>query len=163
MIRFTAALLLGAACSAGLAASAQASCQAPAGAEEMVRQIGQMMNEERQRRGLQPLSYSTGLARVAGRHACDMVQRNYFSHVSPNGSTPMRRAKAEGVCTRVTAENIAMGYSSADRAFRGWMDSRGHYENMMSSRVSEVGIAVVEPQPGQGGGRRWVMVLSRGC
>jgi uncharacterized protein YkwD len=159
MIRLAAALLL----TLGLAVPAAASCRAPSDAEQMAQNVGQMVNAERQRRGLRPLEYSNGLARVAGRHACDMVQRNYFSHVSPSGTTPMRRVKAEGVCTRATAENIAMGYTSPDRAFQALVDSRKHYENMMSNRVNSVGIAVVEPQPGQGGGRRWVMVLANRC
>lgn len=159
MIRLAAAVVL----TLGLGMPASADCRAPSGADQMAREIGQMMNTERQRRGLRPLSYSTGLARVASRHACDMVQRNFFSHIAPNGSTPMRRVKAAGVCARVTAENIAMGYPSADRTFRIWMDSPKHFENMMNRRVDSVGIAVVEPQPGQGGGRRWVMVLARQC
>jgi uncharacterized protein YkwD len=159
MIRLAAALLL----TLGLTTPAAADCRAPSGAEQMGREIGQMMTAERQRRGLRPLNYSSSLAQVAGRHACDMVQRNFFSHVAPNGSTPMRRVKSAGVCARVTAENIAMGYPSPDRTFRIWMESPKHFENMMNGRVNSVGVAVVEPQPGQGGGRRWVMVLARQC
>lgn len=158
MIRLAAALML----TIGLAAPAAAECTAPAGADRIGAEMTRMLNAERQRRGLPRLTYSPGLSRVASSHACDMVRRNYFSHVAPNGATPMRRVKAAGVCVRSTAENIAAGYRSPGQTFDVWMGSSGHFRNMMSNRVNSVGIGVVEPGPA-GGGRRWVMVLARQC
>ncbi len=92
-----------------------------------------------------------------------MIQRGYFDHRSPNGATPKVRAQRAGVCTRLTAENIAMGWPTAPRVFRGWMESPGHRRNILLDRVNSYGIAVVEPAAGQRGGPRWVMVLARSC
>jgi uncharacterized protein YkwD len=144
------------------ASAAFAACSLPSDAEAMRGELVRLVNAERRERGLPALRPSEGLMRASLGHACDMVEENFFSHQGSNRSTPRNRVRAEGLCTRLTAENIAMGWPSAARVFRDWMGSAAHRTNILAD-VDFYGIAVVAPQPGQGGGPRWVLTLVKGC
>ncbi|MCM1983568.1 CAP domain-containing protein [Lyngbya confervoides] len=64
-----------------------------------------LVNRDRQRQGLPSLSENALLNQVAQRHAEDMIQRNYFSHYSPEGQTPTDRVHQAGGRI-VVGENI---------------------------------------------------------
>ena len=55
------------------------------------------INEVRTAHGLHPLHLSTGLRGAAQRHSNDMVDRDYFAHTSPTGSTLYRRVAHSGL------------------------------------------------------------------
>jgi len=47
-----------------------------------------LVNLERQKGGLDPLSYSIELATAASQKAQDMFLKNYWAHISPTGQLP---------------------------------------------------------------------------
>lgn len=113
-----------------------------------------LMNRARARFGLWPLRPNRCLHRVAVRHAKDMVHRRYFAHVTPNGWSPGRRARASGYVPRrarwLVGENIAWGVASRARprwVVRAWMHSPGHRHNILSRRFRDVGIGVARGVP----------------
>ena len=55
-----------------------------------------LVNAERSKRGLRPVSRDADLGQAARKHARDMVRRGYFSHVSPGGSTLGDRLRSAG-------------------------------------------------------------------
>lgn len=55
------------------------------------------LNAARGQRGLRPVQSDTSLTRAALAHAQDMSARTYFSHVSPEGGTPMDRVRGAGM------------------------------------------------------------------
>src|SRR5690606_16440063 len=61
----------------------------PEAEEEMLR----LVNEERTAQGLEPLPMDEQLRAVARAHARDMFERGYFSHYSPEGSSPFDRMR----------------------------------------------------------------------
>ena len=61
--------------------------------------IHNLINNERQSRGLSTLEYDYALAKIAGDHSEDMVIRNFFSHNNPDGLGPTDRAKMAGYNT----------------------------------------------------------------
>ena len=121
------------------------------GTEEFLR----LINEERQRNGLGPVSYNTNLNTAAQRHSQDMVNRNYFSHnapsPAPHGVSFGERIRATGHSYMAAAENITRGDSAA-AAFRSWMNSQGHRENMLNGRYTQIGLGRV--------GNTWTLVLT---
>ncbi|MBW6416647.1 CAP domain-containing protein [Celeribacter sp. PS-C1] len=132
-----------------------AATAAPSAMEEEA-QIMAMLNAERAKQGLAPLSYNAKLATAAERHANDMAAKNYFSHISKNGAKVGDRVRAAGYCYGFLSENISGGYPTAQQAVQGWMASSGHRKNILSSQVNEIGI-------GTGAGGMRVAVFARGC
>lgn len=126
-------------------------------APAMARDVGTLLNAERQKRGLPVLSVSAQLTRAAERHALDMSRRGFFDHRGSDGSTVGQRAKRQKYGYCFIAENIAQGYRSPEAVMAGWMRSRGHRKNNLDKRASEFGVARAE-------GDYWVLVLGRsGC
>ncbi|MDP6575992.1 MAG: CAP domain-containing protein [Candidatus Peribacteraceae bacterium] len=59
-------------------------------------EIIDLVNEERNKEGLDALSHNLRLRRSAQKHAKDMHERRYFSHVTPEGVDYIDRIKAAG-------------------------------------------------------------------
>lgn len=55
-----------------------------------------MVNDERTRRGLQPLEHTPKIRLIARSHSEDMAARDYFGHKSPEGLGPADRGRREG-------------------------------------------------------------------
>ena len=118
-----------------------------------------LLNAERGRRDLRPLSRNQRLARAADRHTDDMVKRGYFAHDSRNGDSFSERIRDTGYLSRVSSwtvgENIAWGsgrLSAPDAIVRAWMDSPGHRANILNGRFREIGIGLSLGSPRGGSG-----------
>ncbi|WP_158542319.1 CAP domain-containing protein [Lujinxingia litoralis] len=106
-----------------------------------------LANCERTRRSLAPLECDLRLVSLGRRHSRDMRERRYFSHLSPEGATPFDRLESTGVAFSSAAENLALAPTVA-HAHRGWMDSPGHRENLLSETSSYSGVGVVAGEQG---------------
>lgn len=138
-----------------LQAGMAAACTAP-DARHLAQHLA-AVNAARSESGLPPLALSENLTREAQAHACDMAQRGYFSHVSPDGSSMddrLRRARLSGICRG--AENIAKGQRDIPAAMRSWMGSAGHRRNLLDRRLTLVGF-------GLGPGNIWVQLFAGAC
>lgn len=108
-----------------------------------------LTNLHRDRNGLPPLKRDTRLGVAARGHSGDMVARNYFDHVTPEGAGPSERARAAGY-PGGAGENIAAnGTGSAFSLFAQWRDSAGHNQNMLGSRYVAAGFGVARGFPGR--------------
>lgn len=112
-------------------------------AAELVR----LLNRERRRAGLHALKRHGKLDQAARTHSQDMANHQFVGHHSPSTGTPAQRVQRTGAVATVVRENVAMAYSTRE-LHDGWMDSRGHRENILSPEVRQVGIAVVPRQEG---------------
>lgn len=109
-----------------------------------------MVNQERAKAGLSPLTHVTALRSVARLHSIDMVAKSYFAHNSPDGKTPADRLTAAGIGFSAWAENIR--WVSAPRtnvahdimyeAGSGWMNSPGHRANILNPNMTQLGVGV---------------------
>ena len=96
-----------------------------------------------------PLAPHQSLITAATDHSVDMLARDYFSHYSPEGTSPSDRARAAGYPAGA-AENIAWGGSSApvnavEQVFarhESLFLSPGHRQNLMSESQREAGTAI---------------------
>jgi uncharacterized protein YkwD len=108
-----------------------------------------LINRERRRYGERPLKVNHRLMRVARAHSDEMVSRDYFSHVSPTGQTPLDRILASGfIAKRVgwrVGENIAWGtmwLATPKAIVSSWMASPGHRANILDRGYRDTGIGI---------------------
>ena len=109
--------------------------------------VVKLTNAQRAQHGCSALRMDVHLRTAAREHSADMRVRHYFEHDSPDGKTPWDRIKAAGY-SQAGAENIAMGYPTAQAVVTGWMNSPGHRANILNCSLKAVGIGV---EYGQGG------------
>lgn len=95
--------------------------------------------------GLAGLRESDLLDTIARERLNDMAQKQYFAHVSPSGSSAVVLAGADGYSYIALGENLALGNFAGDfGVVDAWMHSPGHRANILSTRYTEIGIAVKE-------------------
>jgi uncharacterized protein YkwD len=89
--------------------------------------VHELINVQRQQNGLSSLDYDPFLADIARGHSWDMVSRNFFEHVNPDGLNPRARGDTAGYpCIRVMGTTIYEGI--AENLFQGNRYS-GYYTN----------------------------------
>jgi uncharacterized protein YkwD len=104
------------------------------------------INEVRAAHGLHPLHLSCNLRGAAQRHSNDMVDRDYFAHTSPTGSTVYRRVLNSGFDTFGSwwaGENLAWGtgtMGSPRYTIKMWLASPVHRSILLSNSYGWVGI-----------------------
>ena len=123
-------------------------------------------NRERRKRGLNPLSGNTKLARAARRHSLWMSKTGRFSHKGQGGSSPSERTARAGYW-HGTGENIWMnpGAKRSGATYRSrfvwnsdwklgkaavisWMNSTGHRRNLLHPDYRHIGIGVARSRRG---------------
>ena len=116
-----------------------------------------LVNRARPEIGLSLITLSEKLSQAAEAHARDMLKRDYFSHVTPEGQSVMARFLAAGGDSGLlVAENIARCKNCLDvpdRAdiedlHRGWMESERHRANILAGGIDSFGFAVVQDSTG---------------
>lgn len=106
----------------------------------------ELINAERKKQGLQPLTINNEMTKVARLKAKDMIDNNYFSHQSPTYGSPFDMLKKYGISYRTAGENIA-GNQTVQKAHTSLMNSTGHRANILNSQYTEVGIGIVNGGP----------------
>ena len=141
------------------------------GAIELAQRIHVLINKERARYRLTALTWDDALADVATKHSRDMAQRDYFAHVSPDGSDFAERYRRSRYHCEIRvdntiyggAENLALGrlynkatiidgvkypkWNTMEQIARntvdGWMHSAGHRHNILNPHWRQEGIGIV--------------------
>jgi uncharacterized protein YkwD len=106
------------------------------------------VNATRARHGLPPLIADERLSDFALAVARQMASRRYFGHTDPSGVTFQDRVRAAGYQYSFAAENMALDRDEA-HANAAFLQSRGHYENIVDSHPRKLGIAVLAAGDGE--------------
>ncbi|MBI4214241.1 MAG: CvpA family protein [Chloroflexi bacterium] len=106
-------------------------------------QLFELLNHERTKAGLAPVTRDTGMDAVARAHSIDMLRRGYFAHEAPEGTSPFERMLRAGIRFRLAGENLALA-PTVELAHQGLMDSPGHRANMLSTDFGRVGIGALK-------------------
>lgn len=102
-------------------------------------------NIQRQNYNLPPLSENSLLNQSAQKKVEDMFNKQYFEHISPDGRDVSDLAEDVGYEFIVIGENLALGNFLNDQVLvQAWMDSEGHRENILNSKYTEIGVAVLK-------------------
>lgn len=107
------------------------------------RQVVELVNVQRARNGLQPLSLDAELCRFARVKSQDMHDNRYFDHTSPTYGSPFDMMRQFGITYASAGENIAMGYSTPEAVVNAWMNSSGHRANILSTKYTTLGVGFV--------------------
>ena len=103
-----------------------------------------MVNQSRESAGIGGLSENIKLDQAAELKAEDMVQKQYFSHNSPDGTTPWHWFSKIGYDYKYAGENLAVGFFDSVDVFHAWLNSPLHRENILNPKYQEVGTAVLK-------------------
>lgn len=107
------------------------------------KKVVDLVNLERKKIGLKPLTLDTKLSKVARMKSQDMKNKGYFSHTSPTYGSPFDMMKKFGISYRTAGENIAKGQTSPEQVMRSWMNSSGHRKNILNSKFTHIGVGHV--------------------
>jgi uncharacterized protein YkwD len=125
---------------------------ASVGATGDERRAFDLINRERQRRGLSPLAWDGGLVRLARYHSQNMARGGFLSHVDRDGLDLKGRAQALGLHGWSTlGENIAynQGYDDPTAfAVERWMISEKHRENALSGEFTHAAVGIARAADG---------------
>ena len=112
-------------------------------------EIVRLTNTEREKAGVPALRANHSLAQAARSHAREMLDLNYFGHVSPTPGQrqPADRVALNGIRNTLVAENIfeAEGYpiSEVPRvALTRWMESHAHRVIILNPRYTNMGVGL---------------------
>lgn len=100
-----------------------------------------LVNQERERAGLNPLTWDGNLESTSDVRAIECARE--FSHTRPNGD-PWYTVNSE----IMGGENLAYGYETAADVLRGWMESPTHRENILYPTFAKVAISVYRDDDG---------------
>jgi uncharacterized protein YkwD len=121
------------------------------------RDIVERANALRAAQGLSSLQVNSELTRASDAYALDLARGGTYSHTGDDGSTLDERAEAAGYDGwALLAENLAAGEGAPDATavIAGWMRSDGHRQNLLSSRVDEIGVSCAASD-----GRYWCVAV----
>lgn len=102
-------------------------------------------NRQRADLNLPTLRESILLNEAAVMKAEDILEHQYFAHVSPSGAQASDLANYVGYRYIFIAENLALGnYTLEEDMVQAWMDSPGHRENIVNTQIKDIGVGLVQ-------------------
>jgi|GEM_PF-1330433 len=104
-------------------------------------EVLEIMNQERVARGRAPLTMDQQLLDAGMLRAAECSV--FYSHTRPNGSSCFTVLRGSH-----SGENVAAGYSTPAAVMGGWMNSPGHFENIVRTTFVSVGIGCYEDSTG---------------
>lgn len=115
----------------------KASASSPSSFED---QVAKLVNAERAKQGLRPLTHRADVKNVAQKKARDLINSNYFAHTSPNYGSPFQMLKTFGINYQSAGENIAKGQKTPQEVMDAWMNSSGHRANILKAEYDTIGV-----------------------
>ncbi len=108
-------------------------------------QVAELVNVERAKAGLAPLTLDIALSDVARLKSQDMADNKYFDHNSPTYGSPFEMMRQFGISYRCAGENIAYGYTTPASVMKAWMNSPGHKANILNPNYTKIGVGYTTP------------------
>lgn len=100
-----------------------------------------LINRVRQQNKLTALGVDPRLEVSAKKKACDMRDKNYFSHADPKGVWSWHLIKESGYPYVWAGENLIQGYSNGEDAMVSLLASSTHREQILKPVYTDMGIA----------------------
>ena len=119
-------------------------------------QIIKLTNDQRYKNGQSAVVENSLLSQAAMQKASDMFAKDYWAHVSPQGTQPWYFISNSGYSYRYAGENLARDFTSPESVVNAWMNSPSHRQNLLSPKYQEIGVAVLE---GKLKGRDTILVV----
>lgn len=113
---------------------------------DYVQQVVDLVNQERAKAGLSPVTADTTIQAAAQVRAKET--ETSFSHTRPDGSSFSTALTQQGVQFRGSGENIAWGQRSPEEVMNGWMNSAGHRANILNANYTKIGVGYYQNASG---------------
>jgi uncharacterized protein YkwD len=111
--------------------------------EEIEKELFELINRERAKRGIPLLQISENLIPLARSHSQDMAARSDLTHISSDGKAYAERLQEVDLFFKGTGENVAFSQSFLPETIHNsFMKSDRHRENILDPRFDSVGIGV---------------------
>jgi uncharacterized protein YkwD len=118
----------------------------------------ELVNRDRTINNLKSLKEDPLLSQAAQLHAQDMLNRQYFNHITPEKKSPRDRYLAVGGSRYLgVGENIikdrvislGLTYGEVEDFQRGWMYSNSHRQNLLTPQYTKFGYGITIGKNGQ--------------
>jgi len=117
-----------------------------------------LINQVRAQNGLPALLGNASLINISRSRSSDMLNRNYFSHTTPEGKNIFNILAENGVIYSCAGENIYQcapaSNGSESAILNTWFSSSFHRDNLLNGRYRQAGIGIID-----GGGKRIVTIV----
>jgi len=112
---------------------------------QVIKEIFDLTNRDREANNLPRLCYSQQLAAAAQGKADDMAVRGYFAHVNLQGQNMLYWiAKSGGAGFNKTGENLAVNFTDTGILEKAWMASKDHRANILDAEYQNIGIGFAD-------------------
>lgn len=103
-------------------------------------EVVNLVNAERAKEGLSPLSIDSKVTAAAQVRATEI--KTSFSHTRPDGRSCFTALAEAGASYSGAGENIAIGQKTPSEVVTAWMNSPGHRANIMKPNFKYIGIGI---------------------
>lgn len=110
-------------------------------------QVVALVNEERTKAGLNPLTLDKEIEAAALVRAKEIEIS--FAHTRPDGRSFGTALKDRGITYKGAGENIAWGQRSPQEVMNAWMNSDGHRANILNPRFTKIGVGYYQNTAGR--------------
>jgi uncharacterized protein YkwD len=100
-----------------------------------------LTNKDRVSRNIAELKINQLLENAAQMKANDMAEKGYFAHNTPDGKTPWYWLEKAGYEYQYAGENLAVNFVDSGDVHTAWINSKGHFLNIINPKYTEIGIA----------------------
>src|SRR5665647_669738 len=111
-------------------------------------QVAAMINNVREQNGLNAIAADGLLNEVATIRSQDLINRNYFSHYTPEGTNVFDVMRANGVSYRCAGENLAQSAPASvgtpEGFMNAWINSPTHKANILRAQYTKIGVSMAE-------------------
>ena len=120
---------------------------------DYAQQVVDLVNAEREKAGVPPLTHNKTLCEAAMQRSNEMVFK--FDHYRPDGTRfdSILEGKYDGWTT--IGENIAAGQETPEAVVKDWMNSEGHRKNILNPDFTQIGVGCAPTM----GGTTWVQIF----
>ncbi|MBI4050467.1 MAG: hypothetical protein HY396_00625 [Candidatus Doudnabacteria bacterium] len=103
-----------------------------------------LINQERSQRNVGELITHSSLLTAATQKSQDMIDRDYFAHIDPDGNYVWPKIVAAGYTPyRILGENLAVDFPTSEGMVKAWIDSPTHRANLLHPDFVDQGLVAL--------------------
>jgi uncharacterized protein YkwD len=110
--------------------------------------VAALINDYRTASGLNAIAFEPTLTYIAKYRSQDLIDRNYWSHYTPEGTTVFNLFRDNGVSYKIGGENLGQATpasaGSPEAFMNAWKNSSSHNANMLRVGYNYIGVGMVE-------------------
>lgn len=115
-----------------------------------------LINAERAKTGVPPLSFNFEVARLARYKSEEMRRHGMLCHESLVYGSPAQQLSRFQVPHSAVGANIAMGQETSLAVLEGWRSSQSHHANMVNAEFTSAGVGLSIDENGM---HYWTLML----